>query len=133
MSEQPLKKRFGRNDIILILALFGVIIVLLIVLIAHEKKEEGAMVVIEVDGREYARYPLDTEQEVPVLDENGTEMNTVTISGGNAKMTYANCPDQLCVHQKKIRALSETIVCLPNRVVVHIEGAEELQLDSIAR
>ncbi len=133
MSEQPIKKRFGRNDVILLLTLFGVIIVLLIILIPREQKEEGSMFIIEVDGTEYARYPIDAEQVVPVLDKDGVEMNTVMISGGYAKMMKADCPDQLCVHQKKIRALSETIVCLPNRVVVRVEGEEEVQLDSIAR
>ena len=133
MSEQPLKKRFGKNDIILLLILLGIIALVTVLLLSKRSKEEGAVFIIEVDGAEYARYPIDAELSVPVLDENGTEVNTVSISGGYAKMTYANCPDQLCVHQKKIHALSETIVCLPNRVVVRVEGAEEVQLDSIAR
>ena len=133
MSEQPLKKRFGKNDVILLLILLGIIALVTILLLPRKSAEEGAVVIIEVDKKEYARFPLNKDRVVPILDKNGTEMNTLTIEGGAAKMTYANCPDQLCVHQKKIRALSETIVCLPNCIVVRIEGAEDLQLDSIAR
>ena len=47
-------------------------------------------------------------------------------------MIDADCPDQLCVKQKKISLKNETIVCLPNKVVIEIEGADSSQLDAVA-
>ena len=35
-------------------------------------------------------------------------------------MTEADCPDHLCMKQKKISKKGGTIVCLPNRVVLEI-------------
>ena len=46
-------------------------------------------------------------------------------------MTEADCPDQLCVHQRAISKQKQTIVCLPNRVVVEVIGGEDAGLDSI--
>ena len=47
-------------------------------------------------------------------------------------MAEASCPDQLCVHQPAIRYHGQTIVCLPHRVSVTIEGGEEAPLDGVS-
>ena len=48
-------------------------------------------------------------------------------------MTDADCPDLLCVHQRAIDKEDETIVCLPNKVVVKVVGAKQKSdLDSVA-
>ena len=46
-------------------------------------------------------------------------------------MIEADCPDQLCVHQKKISMNHESIICLPNRVVVEIESSENSEYDAV--
>ena len=48
-------------------------------------------------------------------------------------MKSADCPDQICVHQRAISKNGESIICLPNKVVVSIEGAEDSQIDVVAR
>ncbi|KAI4447103.1 hypothetical protein C823_001622 [Eubacterium plexicaudatum ASF492] len=48
-------------------------------------------------------------------------------------MIWADCPDQLCVHQKAISGQGETIVCLPNKIVVEIAEGEDADLDAISR
>ena len=42
-------------------------------------------------------------------------------------MTDADCPDLLCVHQRALDRKNETIVCLPNKVVIKGESAEDSQ------
>lgn len=46
--------------------------------------------------------------------------NTVEISGGEVRMTYAGCKNQICAHHAPISEKGETIVCLPNRVIAEI-------------
>ena len=46
-------------------------------------------------------------------------------------MEEADCPDLLCVHQKAISKEGESIICLPNKVVVTIRGGEETELDAV--
>lgn len=51
------------------------------------------------------------------------EGNTVTIAGGHAHMTHADCPDGVCLHGEANGA--HPLVCLPNGVVVTVTKAEE--------
>lgn len=47
--------------------------------------------------------------------------NTVEIKNGKIKMVYASCKNQICVNHKEIHKKGESIVCLPNKVIVEIE------------
>ena len=126
------KKRFGKNDILFIGGILGAaLLFLLFVLVFHGEK--GACVEITVDGKLYGTYDLLKDQEIPIkIDDKVT--NVLTIDNGQAKMTEADCPDHLCMHQKAISKENETIVCLPNQVVVKVTGTNEKQeFDSIVR
>ena len=92
----------------------------------------GEWVVITVSGERYAVLPLDEDRELTIPGEKGLD-NLLVIKDGYADITEADCPDKVCVHQKKIRYKGETIVCLPNRVVVSIEGGGEGEVDAVSR
>ncbi len=83
----------------------------------------GSWVVIQKDGTEIARLPVNGECEYTVADEDGT--NIVRIENGSVWMEIADCPDRLCVKQGRITKSVDRIVCLPHRVVVFIEGSGE--------
>ena len=55
------------------------------------------------------------------------------ISDGKAKMLTADCPDQLCVHQQAISKESQTIVCLPNKVVAEVTGNTKKDYDAVVQ
>ncbi len=96
------------------------------------QRKSGAYAEVTVNGAVYGTYALDEDQTV-FIKQNGTVTNTLTIKDGKADMTDADCPDLLCVHQRAIDRESETIVCLPNKVVVKIVGAgKNSDMDSIA-
>ncbi len=127
-----MNRRIGKRDIALLIILF----VALILVFAGFKlmhQETGAEVVIQVDGVEYGRYSINQDAEIPVTDDDGNETNLLVIKDGKADMTEADCPDQLCVHQKAISHQGETIVCLPNRIVVSVSGGEESEIDTVAQ
>ena len=52
-------------------------------------------------------------------------MNHIVIQDNAVYMSDADCPDKLCVHTGTIHKTSETIVCLPHRVVVEITGTTD--------
>jgi len=89
----------------------------------------GAEVVITINGKEYKRTPLDADETIVV--ETDGHHNVVEVKDGYANVTEANCPDGLCVKQKKIHLTGETIVCLPHKMVVEIEGGIENEVDAI--
>lgn len=90
---------------------------------------EGGWVVVTVDGTEVGRYALEEERTVTIGEE---DYNVLEITGGRAAVTEANCGDHTCVHTGWISREGETIVCLPHRLVVRIEGTSG-GLDAVAR
>ncbi len=119
-----------RNDIILIITI-AIIAIGAISFILLNKKE-GGKVIISVGGEVYKEVSLKEEQEIPIVMKDGEFENILQIKNGYATMKEANCPDQLCVHQKSISKEGESIVCLPHQVIITIEGKESSSLDSIA-
>lgn len=126
-----MKKRIGRNDIIFITVLVAVVLIVAGSFYLRQG-EKGAQVIVTVDGEVYGTYSLAENQKVPIIKE-GVTTNLLVIEDGEADMTEADCPDKLCVHQKAISKNNETIVCLPNKVVVQVTGGEESGFDSIAK
>lgn len=127
-----MKKRIGKNDLILIGVLLTIAL-LIFVIGNYVYGKAGAKVVITIDGEIYGTYSLEEEQTIAIKKKDKTT-NILQIKDGQASMITADCPDQLCVHQNAITKEGQTIVCLPNRVVVEIEGdAEKQELDAIAR
>ena len=115
-----------KSDWILVLAIF--LAVCLSAGFLYGSRDRGYCVSIQIDGAEYGRYDLSADRVIEI-----GETNRLEIRDGKASMVHADCPDQLCVHQKAISKDRETIVCLPNRVVVQITGGEEGVYDSIAK
>ncbi|MBQ8508182.1 MAG: NusG domain II-containing protein [Clostridia bacterium] len=60
------------------------------------------------------------------LEISGDYSNTVTIQDGRAAITASDCPGEDCVHSGWISGPGRSIVCLPNRVELRIEGASEV-------
>lgn len=117
-----------RNDIILIGSIL-IVAVIFLAIIAFTK-EKGSYAIVLVDGKEIERVALDQDREVQIKGyHNGT--NTLVIKNGYAYMKDASCPDQYCVKHTKIHYSKESIVCLPNRVVIEIVSDEKQDLDSI--
>ena len=115
------KKVFA--DIIRICILL--VLALSVFLVVELTRREGAYVVVSIDGGEVCRYSLSEDGEF--LLNGGT--NTLVISGGKAYISQADCPDGLCVSQGKIYRTGQTVVCLPNRVMLRIVGAEDADVE----
>ena len=109
-----------KKDIILLVSLV-IAGALLLALFSAITRDTGEIVLVLVDGEEYARLPLGEDAELIIEGVGGT--NTLVIKDGEAYMTHADCPDLLCVKSGKATEL-KTIVCLPHRVTVSIEKGQ---------
>ncbi len=107
-----------RGDILLVLGLLVLSAALGAAMLLLSPEPE--YVVITVDGSEVARLPLDTDCVYSIGDTN-----TIEISGGSVRMIYASCTDELCIHMGSIKSGGQSIVCLPNKVVVSIVGGDD--------
>ena len=54
-----------------------------------------------------------------ILNDNEME---IVVKNKSVDVVNSVCKDKLCVHQKPISKNGETIVCLPNRIVLEIKG-----------
>ena len=96
-------------------------------------EKQGASVVVTREGEVYGTYSLSQPQTVKIKNSKGKTTNVLVIRDGKADMKEADCPDKLCVHQKAISAENESIVCLPNRVVVTVTNSKKEGMDGFAQ
>ena len=118
---EPRKKGKSRlrNDVLLIAALLLLSAVGIVYLFVF--RPGGATAKVTVDGELYGTYSLSEPrtEEIRTGDDGG-QINRLIIRDGKAHMEYATCPDGICVSHRPIFRNGESIVCLPNRVVVTV-------------
>lgn len=59
--------------------------------------------------------------------------NVLRVQDGRICVAEADCPDQICVRQGWIGGGDVPIACLPNRLVVSVEGGEAPQFDAVSQ
>ena len=127
MEQDNLKIR--KTDLYLIAGLLLVAVTLFVGIRLYGKMTTTeAVAVVTVDGKEYGRYPLEKNHTETIHLSDGS-YNTFEVKGGYVSMTDASCPDQICVNHSRISKKNETIVCLPDKVVITVENGEEAEID----
>ncbi len=118
-----------KNDVILAAAFLALALAAYgAVALYSASGEKGGEAVVFLDGEEYGRYPLEKDATVEVSLPDGRR-NVLKIADGKADMTEATCPDKICVNHRPIGKTGESLICLPNRVVVEIQGGEGMEVD----
>lgn len=85
--------------------------------------------VVLADGAEVLRVDLSTKEFTKTIQRASGNV-TVKIGNGSASVIQADCPDKLCVATGVLTKAGDAAVCLPNRIVLQIEGTDEI--DSIS-
>lgn len=103
----------------------------LIQILTFSSDEDGVAAVYE--GKEKtASYPLSEDCEI-MLEPQGGGQNLLVIRDGEAWIEEADCPDRLCVKQGHISKTGQSLICLPHKLTVTIEGGETAELDAVVR
>ena len=116
-----------RNDIIFIAAIL--LTVLIAALVLFLLKTPGDTVIVTVDGKPFGEYPLNEDRTVEI--KNGNGYNILVIENGKAYVKSASCPDGICSSHRPIGSNGESIICLPNKVVIEIRTSNGKQPDII--
>lgn len=123
------KKR--KNDLILIAVfLAAAVSAYLGFLFFQGASTKSGVAVVTINGAEYGRYPLTMDITERIKLSDGS-YNVLEIKDGEAEITEASCPDGICVKHRPISRKGQSIVCLPNKVIVEIENGETSELDFI--
>lgn len=108
-----------RNDIIFILCILLVAAIGMLYLFVF--RSQGDAVKVMVDGEVCGTYLLSQNITKDIrTGDNGEHLNRLVIKDGKAYMETATCPDGICVDHAPIFRDGESIVCLPQRVVVTV-------------
>lgn len=109
---------FKIGDIIVI----AVIAVVSLFLVFYPVLGEVEYAVIYVNGEEYGRFDLNSVEPKTIEISSDYGFNIVKIEKGQACVTESNCRDKLDVKAGAIGRAGQSLVCLPNRLVITIEG-----------
>ena len=93
------------------------------------RRPPGSEVVVESADR-LQRYSLALDQVLYLDGPLG--QSRVEVAGHRARIASSPCPEQRCVLQGWIRRQGEVAACLPNRIVLRIEGQGEA-VDALSR
>lgn len=113
----------NRWDKLLTITIIVLALLALVVFEVFAFGKSGDTVVIYIDGQAQASYnfrALSTPKEYVCQTEHG--YNKIIIDSRGAYVSESSCADQTEVKQGRIHKANTSLVCLPNRLVVQIEG-----------
>ena len=86
-------------------------------------KEASSYAEISSQGTLVRVVDLMIDQEFQI--GSGEHCNTVTVKDGKIAVTAATCPDHYCMKRGFCNSGAD-IVCLPNRLIIHFLGVQEI-------
>lgn len=127
MKERIKRPLFAKADVIIIL--FVALLALASIFFSIKSAEPPSCAVVKISGAEFGSYPLNKPGEYKIKGENGIELTLVVESDG-VSVKNAECPDKLCEKTGKITSAGQSIVCLPAKVSIALEG-NSVQPDAV--
>ena len=90
--------------------------------------------IIKIDGQIHTTLKLDNSNERKEISLTlpGDNFMRIISEKDTIWVEESTCPDKVCVKTGKINKPGQSIVCLPNKTVIYIEGAEETDIDDIS-
>ena len=119
---------FRRGDLAAIVAVLLCALALGLALWARAAGSDRVVARVYQEGKLVGELPLDREASLTLT---GAYTNTITVRDGRVAVTYADCPGTDCVHSGWVSAAGRAVVCLPNRLVISLEGGATGDIDAV--
>ncbi len=94
-------------------------------------KSSPEYVSISLNGNTILNLDMHTDTLVTVVGECG--LFAVRIKNCAASIESSKCPEQICVHAHPISRTGESIICVPNRIIITIQGRQRDSFDAIIK
>ena len=114
----PAKSLWNKKDLLFIAAIL-LAAGLAFLFFRPQPSESLSRAEISVDGKAVMELDL-SEDQVLTVNGAGGGYNRIQVRDGAVSVLEASCPDKVCVHTGTVRYPGETIVCLPNRMIVTV-------------
>lgn len=92
-----------------------IVLFILLIYVVGFTREPGEIVRISENNSLIAVLNLNDDGAEVILDGN-----VIKIKENSVYMEHANCPDEKCKKQGAISRVGDSIICLPNRVIVEV-------------
>ena len=125
-----IKLTFGKGDAVVIFVCIMLAAFIGVLFARTTGTDKGETVAIYQDGSKIQEITLHENTEI--LIEN-SYTNRVMVKDEKVAIVESDCPGMDCVHSGWISGKGRSIVCLPNRVEIRIEGEMESEVDFIVR
>lgn len=106
------------RKLVLLLAL-----VVLVTFLLPFRQEKGQRVVVSSGEKILFVAPLDQDRVVDVPGPLGS--TRLQIAGGGVRVLSSPCPKKICIGMGEARNRGDLLACVPNRVVIRIEGGAD--------
>lgn len=105
----------------------------LALLLLPRQSAENTQAVVKLDNQVIATLPLDPEGDQSVFYpiDGCPYPLTLECRGGAVRVAESQCPGEDCLRTGWISRPGTQIICLPNRLVVSIQGAAPPSFDAI--
>lgn len=123
MRKNEMKLTFCKGDFFAIALVAAIAVLVSVLFWTNVGAEEGSVVTVYQDGKMIQELSLSEEAEFTI---EGAYSNKIAVENGKAAIVESDCPGTDCVHSGWIHEAGRSIVCLPNRVEIRIEGASEV-------
>ena len=114
--------KLNKYDFILLISLIILSIISIIMIKFNDKK--GKIAVVYYDNKIIKKIDLSINKTYTVKGYNGNVK--IIVKNNKIKVDSEKSPLHLCSKQGYISKSYETIVCLPNKIVIEIDSSEEI-------
>lgn len=121
LEEAVTRRRRAEVGIAAVLVLMGGIILYVGATSPVEEIGGIPVAVVRIDGDEVMRLPLNADATEYIYPPGG--QMELQVHDGAIRVVKSTCNHQVCVRRGWIRSAMESIICLPYRTVITIEGA----------
>ena len=120
-------KKINKHELILILVI--VIISSIFILINNLTSKKGNIAKVYYDSKLIKTIDLNKNDTYIVKGYNGDVK--IVVKDNKIKVDEENSPKHLCSKQGYISKSYETIICLPNKIVIEID--DDINIDTVVR
>ncbi|MCI5586229.1 MAG: NusG domain II-containing protein [Lachnospiraceae bacterium] len=123
MNSHKLRLKWKKGDFLAVGFVLVLTILSTVVFHFSVKSSPAARVAIYQNGELVKELPLNQDTSFTLT---GDYQNEIQIRQGEVGIIKSDCPGADCVHSGWIHEAGRSIVCLPNRVELRIEGESEV-------
>ena len=129
-KKKEIQLKFCKGDIVVIFFVMMLAVLIGVLFLTKTGRDKGNTVAVYREGKKVQEISLYEDREI-VIENSYT--NKLRIKNGKAAIIESDCPGMDCVHSGWIGENGRSLVCLPNRVEIRIEGETDSEVDFIVR